>query len=82
MEAELLEPGIHPLGVAAGFVSALLERCGDEWGNQWMLHMRRAGAIDQATLSWHLAATADDVEACSAIHPRAQGIADVGSVSV
>jgi glutathione S-transferase len=40
------EPSIHPDGVA-GFVSALMEEFGDEWGNKWMFHYRWAREIDQ-----------------------------------
>src|SRR6201990_3057528 len=39
MEKVFPEPPIHPDGVA-GFVSALIEEFGDEWGNKWMFHYR------------------------------------------
>ena len=50
------DPSIHPPGVAARFVSALLEEFGDEWGNKWMFHMRWARAVDQVAVSERLAA--------------------------
>lgn len=41
------EPSIHPGDPVAGFVSALLEEFGDEWGNKWMFHYRWARDVDQ-----------------------------------
>lgn len=58
MEARHPAPGIHPDGAVAGFVSALLEEFGDEWGNKWMFHMRWAREIDQITVSRRFAANA------------------------
>ena len=58
MEAKYPEPSIHPGGVVAGFVSALLEEFGDEWGNKWMFHMRWAREIDQVAVSRRFAADA------------------------
>ncbi len=67
MEASFPEPGVHPPGVVAGFVSALLEEFGDEWGNKWMFHMRWAREIDQVTVSRRFASDAgDNVEAVAA----------------
>ena len=65
MEAKFPEPGIHPSGPVAAFVSALLEEFGDEWGNKWMFHMRWAREIDQVTVSRRFAADAppDQVDA-------------------
>ena len=64
LEAKYPEPGIHPQGVVAGFVSALIEEFGDEWGNKWMFHMRWAREIDQVTVSRRFAANApaDQIE--------------------
>ena len=62
MQERFPNPPIHPPGVA-GFVSALVEEFGDEWGNKWMFHMRWAREIDQVTVSRRFAAKADDVEA-------------------
>ena len=62
MEARFPEPSVHPPG-AAGFVSALIEEFGDEWGNKWMFHMRWAREVDQVAVSRRFAAKAEDVEA-------------------
>ena len=62
METRFPDPGIHPPGMA-GFVSALLEEFGDEWGNKWMFHMRWAREVDQVAVSRRFAAKAEDVEA-------------------
>ena len=70
MEAEFPEPSVHPPGVA-GFVSALLEEFGDEWGNKWMFHLRWAREADQIAVSRRFAANAEDVEtAAKAIRER------------
>ena len=46
MEKLFPEPPIHPPGVA-GFISALIEEFGDEWGNKWMFHYRWTRDVDQ-----------------------------------
>src|SRR5258708_6080531 len=46
MEKLFSEPSVHPEGVA-GFISALMEEFGDEWGNKWMFHYRWAREVDQ-----------------------------------
>ena len=65
MEAKFPEPGIHPSGPVAAFVSALLEEFGDEWGNKWMFHMRWAREVDQVAVSRRFAANAaaDEIDA-------------------
>ncbi len=40
IEAVHKEPSVVPDDPALGFVSALLEEYGDEWGNKWMFHYR------------------------------------------
>src|SRR6202012_1363186 len=46
MEKLFPEPPIHPDGIA-GFISALIEEFGDEWGNKWMFHYRWTRDVDQ-----------------------------------
>jgi glutathione S-transferase len=46
MEKRFPEPSIHPEGVP-GFISALIEEFGDEWGNKWMFHYRWTRDVDQ-----------------------------------
>jgi len=46
-EAEQPDPTIHPGDPVSGFVSALLEEFGDEWGNKWMFHYRWTYEPDQ-----------------------------------
>lgn len=57
LEAEHPEPGIHPPDPVAGFVSALIEEFGDEWGNKWMFHLRWARDVDQIASAGRIAAT-------------------------
>ena len=47
MEKLYPEPSIHPDDPVAGFISALIEEFGDEWGNKWMFHYRWARDVDQ-----------------------------------
>ena len=67
MEAKFPEPGIHPPGPVAAFVSLLLEEFGDEWGNKWMFHMRWAREVDQVAVSRRFAANraADEIDAAA-----------------
>ena len=55
MEPVVPNPPIHPEGTTAGFVSALLEEFGDEWGNKWMFHFRWAREVDQRGCARRLA---------------------------
>src|SRR6201996_3311545 len=48
------EPSVHPEGVA-GFISALIEEFGDEWGNKWMFHYRWAREVDQRASAGRIA---------------------------
>src|SRR5262249_20879334 len=54
-EARFPEPAIHPREPVAGFVSALLEEFGDEWGNKWMFHYRWARDVDQVAAAGRIA---------------------------
>jgi glutathione S-transferase len=49
------EPSIHPDDAVAGFVSALIEEFGDEWGNKWMFHYRWARDVDQISSAGRIA---------------------------
>ena len=48
-------PSIHPGDPVAGFISALIEEFGDEWGNKWMFHYRWAREVDQISSAGRLA---------------------------
>ena len=48
-------PSIHPDDPVAGFISALIEEFGDEWGNKWMFHYRWARDVDQISSAGRLA---------------------------
>src|SRR5262249_49714315 len=54
METLFPEPPIHPNGVA-GFISALVEEFGDEWGNKWMFHYRWTREVDQISSAGRIA---------------------------
>lgn len=54
MEKLFPEPSVHPEG-AAGFISALIEEFGDEWGNKWMFHYRWTREVDQLCSSGRIA---------------------------
>ncbi|MDP1883191.1 MAG: glutathione S-transferase family protein [Bradyrhizobium sp.] len=49
------EPSIHPDDTVAGFISALIEEFGDEWGNKWMFHYRWARDVDQRASAGRIA---------------------------
>jgi glutathione S-transferase len=55
MEKLYAVPSIHPDDPVAGFVSALIEEFGDEWGNKWMFHYRWARDVDQISSAGRLA---------------------------
>ena len=55
MEKLYPEPSIHPDDTVAGFISALIEEFGDEWGNKWMFHYRWARDVDQISSAGHRA---------------------------
>jgi len=55
MERLFPEPGIHPEDPALGFLSALLEEYGDEWGNKPMFHYRWWYEADQASAAERIA---------------------------
>ena len=54
-EAAHPDPSIHPRDPVSGFVSALLEEFGDEWGNKWMFHYRWAREVDQVCSAGRIA---------------------------
>jgi len=49
------EPSIHPGDAVTGFISALIEEFGDEWGNKWMFHYRWARDVDQISSAGRIA---------------------------
>jgi glutathione S-transferase len=55
MEKLYPEPSIHPADPIAGFISALIEEFGDEWGNKWMFHFRWARDVDQISSAGRIA---------------------------
>ena len=55
MEKLYPEPSIHPDDSVAGFISALIEEFGDEWGNKWMFHYRWARDVDQISSAGRIA---------------------------
>lgn len=66
LETEYPKPSIHPRDPVSGFVSAMIEEFGDEWGNKWMFHYRWAREIDRLCSAGRIARTmapeADDEE--------------------
>ena len=55
MEKLYPEPSIHPDDPSRGFISALIEEFGDEWGNKWMFHYRWARDVDQISSAGRIA---------------------------
>jgi glutathione S-transferase len=55
IEARHPSPSIHPDDPALGFLSALVEEFGDEWGNKLMFHHRWYDPVDQNAASLVLA---------------------------
>ena len=55
LEAVYPEPAIHPADPVSGFLSALIEEFGDEWGNKWMFHYRWAREVDQLSSAGRIA---------------------------
>jgi glutathione S-transferase len=55
VEARFPEPSIHPADPTLGFLSALLEEYGDEWGNKPMFHYRWSYEADQRSAGERLA---------------------------
>jgi glutathione S-transferase len=55
METLYPDPSIHPIDTVAGFVSALIEEFGDEWGNKWMFHYRWTREVDQVASAGRIA---------------------------
>jgi glutathione S-transferase len=55
LEARFPEPSIHPDALELGFLSALVEEFGDEWGNKLMFHHRWWDPLDQQSAALILA---------------------------
>ena len=55
MEKLYPDPSIHPDDSVTGFISALIEEFGDEWGNKWMFHYRWARDVDQISSAGRIA---------------------------
>ena len=55
LEALYPQPAIHPADPVTGFLSALIEEFGDEWGNKWMFHYRWAREVDQLSSAGRIA---------------------------
>ena len=55
LESLYPEPSIHPSDPVTGFLSALVEEFGDEWGNKWMFHYRWAREADQLSSAGRIA---------------------------
>lgn len=55
LESHFPSPSIHPDDPALGFVSALFEEFGDEWGNKLMFHHRWYDEIDARVTAHTLA---------------------------
>jgi glutathione S-transferase len=55
LERRFPEPSVHPKEPLAGFVSALLEEYGDEWGNKAMFHYRWTYEADQLSAAERIA---------------------------
>jgi glutathione S-transferase len=55
MEKLYPDPSIHPADSVTGFISALIEEFGDEWGNKWMFHYRWARDVDQISSAGRIA---------------------------
>jgi len=70
------EPSIHPQEPVTGFVSALLEEFGDEWGNKWMFHYRWAREVDQWSAAGRIARILQPTESDEAIQAATQRVRD------
>jgi glutathione S-transferase len=55
MEKHYPQPSIDPDDPVTGFLSALIEEFGDEWGNKWMFHYRWARDVDQISSAGRIA---------------------------
>ncbi len=55
LETRLPGVSIHPDDPVTGFLSALVEEFGDEWGNKWMFHYRWAREVDQVASAGRIA---------------------------
>ena len=55
MEKQYPTPSIHPGDAVTGFISALLEEFGDEWGNKWMFQYRWLRDVDRRSSAGRIA---------------------------
>jgi len=74
LEGLFPDPSVHPSPPALGFLSALVEEFGDEWGNKWMFHYRWAREVDQRSAAGRLAAAMMPGLAGDELEKTAEGI--------
>jgi glutathione S-transferase len=74
LERRFPEPGIHPADEVLGFLSALVEEFGDEWGNKWMFHYRWARPADQDSAAERIARSMRPDAAGEALAQLAAGV--------
>ncbi len=70
MDALFPQPSIHPDDPELGFLSALIEEFGDEWGNKLMFHHRWWDKVDQEASALTLARLAAPTADAAAVAAR------------